>query len=82
MPRMPRRPWSLRPGTSILRQKGDEGTGPSISFQVPNDGDTLTVIIKRNASYEKGMYGLSVHDTRSCSQQRFWPPKTVPFGVA
>lgn len=24
--------------------------------------DKLTVIIKRNASYEKGMYGLSFHD--------------------
>ncbi len=24
--------------------------------------DKLTVIIKRNASYEKGMYGLSIHD--------------------
>jgi hypothetical protein len=24
--------------------------------------DKLTVVIKRNASYEKGMYGLSIHD--------------------
>jgi hypothetical protein len=27
-----------------------------------NHMDKLTVIIRRNASYEKGMYGLSIHD--------------------